>query len=478
MYGLLGPNGAGKTSLVRQLIGLLRRTAAASRCSASDVTGRPDLVSRHVAYLAQTEPALDELTVRVAVDTTARLRGLTRARATVSATDSLIAELGLESIADRPLTRLSGGQRRLAGVADRAGRGPAGAGPRRADDRPRPAGPTCRVGRAAPAQGPRRHGGAGHPQRARGGDASSTGWPCSTAAGSSPRTRPDGSRRWSATRCASTWSGARTRRWTTRRWRGSPATAIVTGRRWTTRMSTADAREALGRLTGGPAFAALDDFTLATPSLEDVYLTLGGAARDLERTVSTHELAAVELPVTSLAGRPRPDVGGRVRRCLRRPARPYPGRAGPVAVRRGVPEHRHPRAAARRRRHGGRRRPDRGRRERAGDRVRRAQPARSAFRRAQGQRRARLLRGAAGAVERGGPRRRRRSYATFAVSGHRRHRGGRRGMFGLPWTPLAAAAGGDRAGRGLPGRRGCRDRVCWHPSRRSRPSLVRSACRR
>ena len=48
-------------------------------------------------------------------------------------------------------------------------------------------------------------------------------------------------------------------------------------------MSTGDAREALGRLTGGPAFPALDDFTLATPSLEDVYLTLGGAARDLER---------------------------------------------------------------------------------------------------------------------------------------------------------------------------------------------------
>ena len=31
-------------------------------------------------------------------------------------------------------------------------------------------------------------------------------------------------------------------------------------------------------------FAALDDFTLSTPSLEDVYLTLGGAARDFERT--------------------------------------------------------------------------------------------------------------------------------------------------------------------------------------------------
>ena len=37
------------------------------------------------------------------------------------------------------------------------------------------------------------------------------------------------------------------------------------------------------RLTGGPAFAALDDFTLATPTLEDVYLALGGRHDDLER---------------------------------------------------------------------------------------------------------------------------------------------------------------------------------------------------
>ena len=61
------------------------------------------------------------------------------------------------------------------------------------------------------------------------------------------------------------------------------ARATVVGNRWSTSLEPREAREALGRLTGGPAFAALDDFTLATPSLEDVYLTLGGAARDLER---------------------------------------------------------------------------------------------------------------------------------------------------------------------------------------------------
>ena len=37
-------------------------------------------------------------------------------------------------------------------------------------------------------------------------------------------------------------------------------------------------------LRRAPLFAALDDFTLSTPSLEDVYLTVGGAARDFERS--------------------------------------------------------------------------------------------------------------------------------------------------------------------------------------------------
>ena len=61
------------------------------------------------------------------------------------------------------------------------------------------------------------------------------------------------------------------------------ARAIEHGRRWSVRLPADEARAALAELTNGPLFAALDDFTLSTPSLEDVYLTLGGAARDLER---------------------------------------------------------------------------------------------------------------------------------------------------------------------------------------------------
>jgi ABC-2 type transport system ATP-binding protein len=77
-------------------------------------------------------------------------------------------------------------------------------------------------------------------------------------------------------------------------WRGSPPAgdpvvdsladrAVVNGRRWSVRLPAAEARAALDAVAGGPAFAALDDFTLATPTLEDVYLALGGRNDDLER---------------------------------------------------------------------------------------------------------------------------------------------------------------------------------------------------
>ncbi len=55
--------------------------------------------------------------------------------------------------------------------------------------------------------------------------------------------------------------------------------AAESGRRWTLRLAPEEARTVVATVTGGAAFAALDDFTLATPSLEDVYLALGGAVR-------------------------------------------------------------------------------------------------------------------------------------------------------------------------------------------------------
>ncbi|MYZ37763.1 ABC transporter ATP-binding protein, partial [Streptomyces sp. SID4917] len=57
--------------------------------------------------------------------------------------------------------------------------------------------------------------------------------------------------------------------------------ARESGRRWVLRLAPDEARAAVAAVTGGAAFAALDDFTLATPSLEDVYLALGGSTKGL-----------------------------------------------------------------------------------------------------------------------------------------------------------------------------------------------------
>jgi ABC-2 type transport system ATP-binding protein len=114
-FGLLGPNGAGKTTLVRQLVGLLTPTSGEIRLlgealgSGRKVEGR---VGRLVGYLPQGPLGLDELKVSEALRWMAMLRGLGDKAATEDANELLDA-LELESVVDRQVRKLSGGQRRL-----------------------------------------------------------------------------------------------------------------------------------------------------------------------------------------------------------------------------------------------------------------------------------------------------------------------------------------------------------------------------
>jgi ABC-2 type transport system ATP-binding protein len=283
LFGILGPNGAGKTTLVRQLTGLLRPDAGSIDLLGHDLVRHPERAARLIGYLGQESTALDELTVALAAETTGRLRGLGPAAAR-TARDAVLAELGLGPVADRPLKRLSGGQRRLACFAAAL----VGERPVLVLDEPTTGmDPVAR--RAVWAAVDRRRSEYGTTvllvthnvieaetvlDRVAVLDRGRV-IACDTPAGL--RAMVAGEVRLDLV------------------WRHEaplelPEVAClrpladVAGRRWTLRLPQDRARAAVAEVTGGPAFAALDDFTLATPSLEDVYLALGGRGKGLVKS--------------------------------------------------------------------------------------------------------------------------------------------------------------------------------------------------
>ncbi|MDT0265003.1 ABC transporter ATP-binding protein [Streptomyces sp. DSM 44915] len=282
IFGLLGPNGAGKTTLVKQLTGLLRPDAGSISLLGHDVVRHPDRAARLLAYLGQESRALDELTVALAVETTGRLRGLELAAAR-AAREAVLAELGLEPLADRPLKRLSGGQRRLACVATVL----VGDRPLLVLDEPTTGmDPVAR--RAVWTAVDRRR--AEH-----GTTVLLVTHNVLEAESVLDRVAVlDAGRMIACDTPAGLKALVDTRVRLDLVWRAEPPLGVpeierlrgeadVTGRRWTLRLPQDRARAVVGTVTQGEAFAALDDFTLATPSLEDVYLALGGRGEGLVR---------------------------------------------------------------------------------------------------------------------------------------------------------------------------------------------------
>lgn len=116
IFGLLGPNGAGKSTLVNQIAGLVRPTSGSISLFCMDVVKRPQIIPHYIALHPQSSAALADLYPEEALLFTARLRGAspTRARTQVQ---TLTEELGIASLYKKRLRQLSGGQRQLVNLA-------------------------------------------------------------------------------------------------------------------------------------------------------------------------------------------------------------------------------------------------------------------------------------------------------------------------------------------------------------------------
>ena len=118
LVGLLGPNGAGKTTIFKMIVGLLRPDRGRVSLDGRELTGLPIHARARLGlgYLAQSPSVFTGMTVRDNLVAALELRGR-RGREAAEVAGRLLAEFGLEEIADRGAARLSGGERRRTEIA-------------------------------------------------------------------------------------------------------------------------------------------------------------------------------------------------------------------------------------------------------------------------------------------------------------------------------------------------------------------------
>ena len=116
VYGVLGPNGAGKTTTIRMLATLLRPDAGSARVLGHDIVTEADAVRGHVSLTGQLASVDEDLTGRENLILLGRLLGLKRAAAKERAAE-LLEGFGLADAAGRLVKHYSGGMRRRLDIA-------------------------------------------------------------------------------------------------------------------------------------------------------------------------------------------------------------------------------------------------------------------------------------------------------------------------------------------------------------------------
>jgi ABC-2 type transport system ATP-binding protein len=116
LVAFLGPNGAGKSTTLRMLTTLIPPTAGRAEVAGHDVLTQRSAVRRSIGYVGQGNAAGHMQRGRDELVSQARAHGLSRVEARRRA-DELLEAFTLTEFAMRPVSTLSGGQRRRLDVA-------------------------------------------------------------------------------------------------------------------------------------------------------------------------------------------------------------------------------------------------------------------------------------------------------------------------------------------------------------------------
>jgi ABC-2 type transport system ATP-binding protein len=110
VFGFLGANGAGKTTAIRMLTGLLAPSGGQARVAGHDVYTGSEAIKRSIGYMSQRFSLYDDLSARENMRLYGGIYDLTR-REIRERTAELMARLGLEHAAEKPVRELPLGWR-------------------------------------------------------------------------------------------------------------------------------------------------------------------------------------------------------------------------------------------------------------------------------------------------------------------------------------------------------------------------------
>jgi ABC-2 type transport system ATP-binding protein len=116
ILGLLGPNGAGKTTTVRMLTTLTSIDEGSATIAGHDVTTDPEAARRVIGLAGQAAAVDEKLTTTENLELFGRLYKLTTKQRRTKSSE-LVDRFDLTEFAGRPVSTLSGGQRRRLDIA-------------------------------------------------------------------------------------------------------------------------------------------------------------------------------------------------------------------------------------------------------------------------------------------------------------------------------------------------------------------------
>jgi ABC-2 type transport system ATP-binding protein len=116
VVAFLGPNGAGKTTTMRLLTGFVAPTHGSARIAGVDVQSDRIAAAENLGYLPENGPLYLDMTPMALLRFFGEARGLSGARLK-ERTDAVIAQCSLESVAHKPIGKLSKGYRQRVSMA-------------------------------------------------------------------------------------------------------------------------------------------------------------------------------------------------------------------------------------------------------------------------------------------------------------------------------------------------------------------------